>query len=319
MELKTLRYFVAILEAGSFSRAANHLYVAQPALTAQIKKLEAELDVPLFERTYAGVTPTSAGLQLYQDARRLLFDAQQMKERIERLPEGPEGSVTLAVPFLLASLLTGRVLTRVKSEYPRIRVFIIDDLSLHVRKAMLEKRADIGILVDDVGPASLKSSLLASEAMYLCGLDADGKARALITEQNKQPHILFSQAVSLPLVVQSRRFSIRSKIEELASQLGIEINVAHEQDSARVIRSLYLAGAGFTFTPGSALHDTIYDCTQRLVAKIIEPEILRHYYLVTPQSATLSPATLAVKSILLDEMAAMIHSKCWQADFLYRV
>ena len=61
MELRTLRYFVAVLEAGSLSRAASSLYVAQPALTAQIKKLEQDLGTQLFERSHAGATPTASG------------------------------------------------------------------------------------------------------------------------------------------------------------------------------------------------------------------------------------------------------------------
>jgi len=148
MDLRTLRYFIAVLEAGSLSRAAGALYVAQPALTAQIKKLESELGVQLFERSHAGVTPTSAGLRLYDDARRLLSDADAMRERIQRLPQGPEGSVTLAIPFLLASLLMGPVLAALKESHPRVRVFVLDGLSLTVCKAVLERRADVGILVD---------------------------------------------------------------------------------------------------------------------------------------------------------------------------
>ena len=99
MDLRALRYFIAVLEAGSLSRAAHSLYVAQPALTAQIKKLEGELGAQLLERSHAGVTPTPAGAQLYEDARRLLSDADAMRERIQRLPQGPEGSVTIALPF----------------------------------------------------------------------------------------------------------------------------------------------------------------------------------------------------------------------------
>ena len=84
MDLRSLRYLVAVVEAGSLTRAAGTLYIAQPALTAQIKKLESELETQLFERTHAGVIPTAAGLELYQDARRLLSDAEALKERISR-------------------------------------------------------------------------------------------------------------------------------------------------------------------------------------------------------------------------------------------
>lgn len=71
-----------------------------------------------------------------------------MRDRIQRLPQGPEGSVTVAVPFLLASLLMGPFLAGLKQTHPGIRVFVIDDLSLVVKKTMLERRADVGILVD---------------------------------------------------------------------------------------------------------------------------------------------------------------------------
>ena len=70
-----------------------------------------------------------------------------------------------------------------------------------------------------------------------------------------RPELPFAIAASLPLVLQSRRFSIRARIEQTAASAGIELNIAHEHDSARVIRSLYLAGAGFTFTPACSLGD----------------------------------------------------------------
>ena len=132
MDLRSLRYFIAVVEAGSLSRAAGSLYIAQPALTAQIKKLESELGAQLLERSHAGVTPTQAGVQLYQDARRLLSDASAMRERIQRLPQGPEGSVTIAVPFLLSSLLMGPLLAHLKDTHPRIRVFVLDLSLIHI-------------------------------------------------------------------------------------------------------------------------------------------------------------------------------------------
>lgn len=168
MDLRSLRYFIAVVEAGSLSRAAGSLYIAQPALTAQIKKLESELGAQLLERSHAGVTPTQPGVQLYQDARRLLSDAAAMRERIQRLPQGPEGSVTIAVPFLLSSLLMGPLLAHLKDTHPRIRVFVLDDLSLMVKKAMLDRRADIGILVDTPHVEGLACRPFARESMSPC-------------------------------------------------------------------------------------------------------------------------------------------------------
>ncbi len=324
MDLRSLRYFIAVLEAGSLSRAAGSLYVAQPALTAQIKKLEAELGTQLFDRSHAGVTPTPAGMQLYEDARRLLSDAEAVRERIQRLPQGPEGSVTVAAPFLLASLLLGPVLAALQRSHPRIRVFVLDDLSLMVRKAMLDRRADVGILVDTPVLDGLRCTPLARESIFICGHDADGTVAPLLRPAVRKrsgggshPEIDFAQAARLPLVLQSRRFSIRQNVEEAASALGVSLNVVHEHDSARVIRSLYQCGAGFTFTPACSLAESAHE--QRdgwVVARVTRPQLPRTYYLATAADRVVDAPTQVVIDALVQETTRLVREGAWQAELL---
>ncbi|MGC3984100.1 MAG: LysR substrate-binding domain-containing protein [Pseudorhodoferax sp.] len=319
MELRTLRYFIAVLEAGSLSRAASTLYVAQPALTAQIRKLEDELGAQLFERSHAGMTPTPAGLQLYQDARRLLSDAAAVRERVRSLPQGPEGSVTVALPFLLASLLMGPVLAALKAAHPRIRVFVLDDLSLMVKKAMLDRRADIGILVDATQVDGLRCRPFAREAMYFCGHDASGGVAPLLQRaapRGRHPRIAFADAAAQPLVLQSRRFSIRQRVEDAAASQGVVLNIAHEHDSARVIRSLYASGAGFTFTPACALPDAGRRSTPWLVARVVQPELQRSYSLATAADRPLDAAAAVVAQSLDEAARTLIASGRWEAEWL---
>ncbi|MBS0451426.1 MAG: LysR family transcriptional regulator [Proteobacteria bacterium] len=329
MDLRTLRYFITVLEAGSLSRAAGSLYIAQPALTAQIKKLEGELGVQLFDRSHAGVTPTPAGVQLYDDARRLLSDADAVRERIQRLPQGPEGSVVVALPFLLASLLMGPVLAAMKKSHPRIRVFVHDDLSLGVKKAMLDRRADVGILVDAPQVEGLQCQPLVREAVYFCGHDVDGTVATMLRQPpsrakaarkkatpQPRPEIAFADAVVQPLVLQSRRFAIRRSVEDAAAALGLQANIAHEQDSTRVIRSLYLSGAGFTFTPACALHDQPQPRPSWVVARVKRPDLLRTYSLATQAGRPVDAATQVVMDALLQEMQQMIRTGAWEAEWL---
>ena len=332
MDLRTLRYFIAVLEAGSLSRAAGALYVAQPALTAQIKKLESELGVQLFERSHAGVTPTSAGLRLYDDARRLLSDAEAMRERIQRLPQGPEGSVTLAIPFLLASLLMGPVLAALKESHPRVRVFVLDGLSLTVCKAVLERRADVGILVDTPPLEGLRCRPMAQEGMYFCGRDTDGRVARLLraapagrrrsaTKPDAgapaYPLIDLADAAAQPLVLQSRRFAIRQAVEGAASARGMPLNIVHEHDSARVIRSLYLSGAGFTFVPACALNDSPALREGWLVARVVNPELSRAYTLVTAERP-LDAVTQVVVDALTSQAQSLIRQRKWTAEWMMR-
>ena len=330
MDLRALRYFIAVIDAGSLSRAAHSLYVAQPALTAQIKKLEGELGAQLLERSHTGVSPTPAGTQLYEDARRLLSDADAMRERIKRLPQGIEGSVTVAVPFLLTTLLMGPVIARLQTDHPRVRVFVLDGLSLSVHKAMQEGRADVGILIDTPSAPDLVCTPLAEEAMYICGQDLDGtvSAQLLPNDGGGLPMLPFAQAAALPLVLQPRRYAIRQTVEAAAEQLGLRLNIVHEHDSARVIRSLYHCGAGFTFTPACTLadvppwqlqHAQLGDNPQAeqasswVIAQVVQPELPRHYTLAVQGRRANDAATQAVAQALHRHAQALMAQGLWRA------
>lgn len=327
MDLRALRYFIAVLEAGSLSRAAHSLYVAQPALTAQIKKLEGELGAQLLERSHAGVTPTPAGAQLYEDARRLLSDADAMRERIQRLPQGPEGSVTIALPFLLTSLLAGPLIASLRHSHPRIRIFVLDDLSLMVQKAMLDRRADLAILVDTASLYDLQVQPMAEESIYVCGQDGDGSVAPLLrpAPDGGLPHMDFAHACQLPLVLQSRRFSIRQTVEAAADARELRLNIVHEHDSARVIRSLYHCGAGFTFTPACSLSDAPAWLREGakaaptglqpgwIVAQVAAPALLRRYFLAVQANRGGDPALQVVRQALLDQARQLITAGLWQA------
>jgi DNA-binding transcriptional LysR family regulator len=256
-------------------------------------------------------------MQLYEDARRLLSDADAVRERIQRLPQGPEGSVTVAAPFLLASLLLGPVLAGLRQSHPRIRVFVLDDLSLMVRKAMLDRRADVGILVDTPRLENLRCTPLARESIFVCGHDADGTVAKLLRGKadGGYPEIDFAQAAQLPLVLQSRRFSIRQTVEEAATRLGLGLNVVHEHDSARVIRSLYQCGAGFTFTPACSLAESAHpERSHWVVARVARPQLQRAYTLATPADRMPDAATQVVVDALVQETRRLVLAGRWQAE-----
>lgn len=323
MDLRGLRYFITVLEAGSISRAAHSLYVAQPALTAQIKKLESELGVQLLERTHAGVTATPAGGRLYEDARRLISDADAMCERLQRLPMGPEGSVSIAMPFLLTGLLMGPVIASLRLSYPRIRVFVLDDSSLMVQKAMLERRADLGVLVDTASLQGLQVRPMATEAIYFCGHDPQAAVSPLLyrgSAEENTPCLDFAHAAAQPLVLQSRHFSIRQTVEQAASDLQIGLNIVHEHDSARVIRSLYQCGGGFTFSPACSVAESPQPpnaSSAWIVARVCNPDLQRRYYLARQPGRTQDAAVQVVQDALLRQVQTLIGEGRWQARWDY--
>jgi LysR family nitrogen assimilation transcriptional regulator len=324
MDLRALRYFVAVVDAGSLSRAAAGLFVAQPALTAQVKRLEATLGVQLLERSHVGVRATPAGQRLYEDAVRLLADADALKRRVGRPSEEPEGTVTIAFPTLLVPVLLAPLVLSVRERYPRIRVFVLDSESLGVQAAVQDGRADFGLMVDPPSLPGLSLLPLASEAIYFVGLDRDGavapllhrprgRRRAAAAEPGAdEPTLRLADALRFPLVMQSGRYGLRRQVQEAAAALGRTLRIEHEHDSAAVIRALQRNGGGFTFVPGCAVPVRSSD-PARLRARIVEPELRRSYAIGRLTGRQLDSAARAVLRRLCEEVDAAIASGRWVA------
>lgn len=98
MDLRQIRYFTRVAHLRSFSKAAEQLEVAQPALSRQVQALEEELDVQLLLRTTRGVEPTDAGLVFLERGEKILISIEEMREAVVRAFEHPAGELTLGLP-----------------------------------------------------------------------------------------------------------------------------------------------------------------------------------------------------------------------------
>ena len=159
--------------------------------------------------------------------------------------------------------------------------------------------------------------------MYFCGHDASGRVRALLQSASaptasERPDIDFVVAAEQPLVLQSRRYSIRQQVEDAAAQRGTALNIVHEHDSARVIRSLYACGAGFTFTPACAMGDTPAMGADWLVARVVNPQMTRAYTLATAPGRDADAGgdgvMLAVVQALTEVAQRLVSTGRWDAE-----
>src|SRR5512138_1337890 len=127
MELRHLRYFVAVAETGAFARAAARLHITQPALWRQVHDLEAELGVRLFERAGRRVRVTSAGEGLLLRSRELLAGAEQLAEHAQAMRGGEVGSLSIgASPQLIQNLLAP-FLTRYLKSRPGVDLHLVEE------------------------------------------------------------------------------------------------------------------------------------------------------------------------------------------------
>ena len=120
MKLRQLRYFVTIVDAGSFSRAAQVAHVAQPALSQQIADLEEQLGVTLLQRSARGVNATAAGQRLYVEASAILRRVERLPDVVRGHGEEVEGCVSIGMAFPLASQFAGPIMAACRVALPKV-------------------------------------------------------------------------------------------------------------------------------------------------------------------------------------------------------
>ena len=151
MELRHLRYFVAVAESLSFRKAAENLHLAQPALSAQIKNLEDELEVKLLERTTRSVKLTTAGRVLLEDAYRVLQVAEVAEQRAKKASHGLVGTLRVGVIAPTANSWLAAILNQFRKEHPGVQLSFFDLPSIEQMRRLREGELDVGFLRPPIG------------------------------------------------------------------------------------------------------------------------------------------------------------------------
>src|SRR3954471_5190086 len=163
MELRHLRYFVAIAEERSFTRAAERLWVTQPGLSTQIRRLESELGVQLFERHTRGVDLTAAGELFLERARTALEAADAARSTGHDLEDGLGGSIRLGIVSGAAWGGTAALLGRFGREHPAVELTVVEAYAGTLLRDLRDGRLDAMIAPSEFGSAELRRVRLGRE------------------------------------------------------------------------------------------------------------------------------------------------------------
>jgi LysR family hydrogen peroxide-inducible transcriptional activator len=167
MELHQLRYFVAVADLGSFTRAAERCLVAQPSLSQQVIKLERELGQPLFDRLGRGVRLTEAGRALYAEAAPVLASLDGLRERVTGATAPGQGAVQVGAIPTIAPYLLPPLLHRFAERFPHATVGLHENLTALTERACLEGEVDVGLVASPAGHDLLHSEPLFTEELLL--------------------------------------------------------------------------------------------------------------------------------------------------------
>lgn len=241
MELRQLKYFVAVAEASSFSKAASVLSVAQPTLSRQISQLEEHLSSALFYRHGRGVVLTRAGQILLDFAQPLIERSHAIEREIASLRGSVEGSVTLGVLPSLGAVLLRPLLFRLRDLYPNIRLHVREGMSGTVLDWLMSGKVDIATIYQSRGGSLVTEPLLADD---------------LFLVRRAQSSIAYTRGASLenvPLVLPGRLHGLRLLVDEQAAHSKMALNVQFEVDSMPVIKEMVMEDQVATLLPRGAV------------------------------------------------------------------
>src|SRR5437588_6687593 len=167
MELRHLRYFVAVAEELHFGHAAKRLYIAQPPLSQQIHQLEEELEVSLFKRTSRRVELTDAGQAFLDEAYKILAQVEQAKLLAQRTARGEVGKLALGFVSSAAFELLPRLLYAYREQYPQIHVSLHEMEKDQQIAALFSRQLQVGLLRPPVDSSELCSEIILREPLLL--------------------------------------------------------------------------------------------------------------------------------------------------------
>jgi LysR family nitrogen assimilation transcriptional regulator len=150
MNLRQIAYFVSISECNSILKASQILHISQPTVSSQIKLLEEELEVVLFERRSSGVILTPEGKEFLTYAKNILNNVQGAKESMRSSKTGEVGSVTVGIPNSLSPILSIKLVQAVRKELPNVRLKVISGMTGNLLEWILQGNIDFGLVFNEI-------------------------------------------------------------------------------------------------------------------------------------------------------------------------
>jgi LysR family transcriptional regulator, benzoate and cis,cis-muconate-responsive activator of ben and cat genes len=239
VDLRHLRYFQAVAEELSFSKAARRLHIAQPALSRAVQELEAALAVQLLARTRRSVALAPAGAVLLNETRLLLQRLDEATRRVQRTAAGEEGELRLGYIGPPTQIFLGRIMKEFRRRYPRVTVVLEERTPERVWEMVARGRLAIGLTRPvATQTAQLHTLVLREERLYAALPAAHPLAKRSV--------IRWGRLLNEPLIVLSRRegVSLFDALLTACHRAGVTPNLAHTPSLISTVLTYVEAGAG---------------------------------------------------------------------------
>ena len=259
MEIHQLEYFMAIIDTGNFSRAAEYCNVAQPSLSQQIKKLEAEIGHLLFDRLGRTVVLTDAGKMLVPKARSILEEVQGIKVDIQA--DIYEGQGRLAVGFIptISPFVLPSVISRFGQEFPNASLEVHEDLTDDIVQKLVTAELDVGITSLPIKHKMLQTEELLTETLLVASSQKYGIAT--------QASIHVKELDDFPFIALNEVHCLGEQVQDFCYQEDVDLNIVCHTSQLSTVHKCVEMGLGVSLVPHAlVLSDPIKDVAYRVIS-----------------------------------------------------
>jgi DNA-binding transcriptional LysR family regulator len=290
MDLDQLHTFLEIVRLKSFSKAAQTCYRTQPAISAQVRQLEQELNTTLFERLGTKIALTTAGRIFASYCEQILDLRRRAQDAINELERVPRGELVIAANEATCIYVLPQVFSEYKKSFPNVQLLVDRSYGAHVVDAVMDNLADFGITQLPVQDKKLQVAKIHSDEIKLL---VPGK-HVLAGKQ----FVVARDLIDYPLLL-PKSGTTRTRINVWLDSVEDQTRISMELDSTEMIKRFVMAGLGLSFLAASNCREEVE--TGKLAAVSLGPEpMIRRLGLIYRKDKALSKAALGFIQVILE-------------------
>lgn len=302
MEISQLRTLIHVAELGSLSKAADRLHVAQPALSRQIRLLEEELGVRLFDRHGRGMTVTDQGRDVLRHALRVMAGLEEIRSTVSDADAPLRGHVSIGMPPTVADLLSEPLVAAFRSNHPEATLRIVSAYSAYLLDWMHRGEIEAAILYDPKSARTLRTQPLLEEVLFLIGPPGSGLSQDVPVD--------FRALEGRRLLLPSHGHGLRTILDRCAAESGFALHVPVEADSYSTLKSLVGSGHGSTVLPLAPIHGDLA-AGQLCAAPLRNPVPMRRLVLSWPADRPVPRLARFAGQVLASNVTRMVGQGIW--------
>lgn len=307
MEIAQLRTLLHVAELGSLSKAADHVGLAQPGLSRQIRALETELKVRLFDRHGRGMVLTETGRRILISANAILDEVDTIRQIADESCVSFEGCVRFGMTPTVAEIMTVPLVRQIKLAHPGISLCISSAFSGHVLDWLKRDLLDCCVSYDNESAGAVRSRPILVEKLLLVG----NAARGLRMDRP----VSFSSLKDELLILPSPLHGLRRNIDSCAMRAGVTLSPHIEADSLNGMIDLVLGGLGCTVLPLAPIYSRIA-AGELTSCPLVDPEPSRHVVITYPVDRPVSPATRFAVQVFASIAAKLVKKGIWKGHLV---